>query len=350
MPPPHPWTADDALRWSQYANALYAWLGQRGPHPGGNPPPGYREHYKVQNPLAPCPEDFRDQAPAPHHPAPAPPPGAPHPNARLDGPGVHMSDSSFEQWMAHTSSLNAHLTRLALETTQIVARAGNMAPAVQSPPQLFAPIAPRAMLPPWRGGTPGAIPCGGFVGGFRGGRGGFRGGRGGFRGGVGGGHGRGGHMHGGHRVGGVQAARAGLNHAQPGRAARTAAAGHPAVAVALAERIGGPAGLPAHRGQKKDRKRGRKGGQKPDRGEPNNRDGPAPCGESQSNKLTAHLVAQLAAMFGHVAVDDDAVSLGWRSEHDEEHDVDLERPGRLPEDDEPCALTPEFVDEPMGCA
>ncbi|KAI1796661.1 hypothetical protein LXA43DRAFT_1057540 [Ganoderma leucocontextum] len=231
-----------------------------------------------------------------------------------------MSDSSFDSWMTHTSTLNTHLARLAFETTQIVARAANTAPAVQAPPLIFAPVAPRAMLPPWRGGPPAAVQRGGFVGGFRGGRGGFRGGRGGFRGGMGGGH-----MHGGHRVGGVQAARAGHNHAQPGRAAR-AAAGQPMVAVALAERIGGKAGLPTHRGQKKDRKRGRKGGQKPNRGEPNT--GPAP---------------------GAVD-DDDVVSLGWRSEHDEEHDVDWEGPEHHPEDEEPRALTPDPVDEPMGCA
>ncbi|KAI1781544.1 hypothetical protein LXA43DRAFT_1105772 [Ganoderma leucocontextum] len=337
MPPPYPWTADDAVRWSQYTNVLYAWLGRWGPHPG-NPPYGYRKYYKVHNPLAPCPEDFHDQAPTAPQPAIAPQPGAPHPNTRLTGPG-----------MAHTSKLNTHLARLAFEMTQIVVHAANTTPAMQVPPQVFAPIVPCAMLLPWRGGPPAAVQQGGFIGGFRGGRGSFHGGRGGFWGGMGGGHGRGGHMHGGYHVSGVQAARAGLNHAQPGRAAQTAAAGHPTVAVTLAERIGGPAGLPAHRGQKKDCKRRRKGGQKPDRGEPNH--GPAPGGESQSNELTAHLVAQLAAMFGRVAVDDnDEVSLGWRSEHDKEHDVDLERPEYHPEDEEPRALTPDPVDEPMGCA
>ncbi|KAI1786550.1 hypothetical protein LXA43DRAFT_1099094 [Ganoderma leucocontextum] len=221
---------------------LYAWLGRQGPHPGGNPPHGYREHYKVQNPLAPCPEDFRDQAPATHYPAPAPLPCAPHPNAHLDGLGVQISDSSFDSWMAHTSTLNTHLARLAFEITQIVACATNTAPAMQPPPQIFAPVAPRAMLLPWRGGPPAAVQRGGF------------------------------------------AMRAGLNHAQLDRAARAAAAGHPMVAVTLAEHVGGPAGLPAHRGQKKDRKRRRKGSQKPNHGELNT--GPMPGAVDNDNAVS----------------------------------------------------------------
>ncbi|KAI1796813.1 hypothetical protein LXA43DRAFT_1153855 [Ganoderma leucocontextum] len=304
--PPHPWTADDAVRWTQYANVLYAWLGNKGPHPG-DPPDGYREHYKISNPHAPCPEDFRGRAPGVEPLPPAtntfqPVPQQAHRKiAHLAGPGVHMSDDAFSSWLTHTSAMNNHLARIAFETTQIVGRASTLNPApAQVPLQVAAPIAPRAMLPPWRGGVPAAARRGGFGAGFRGGRGSFHGGRGGRQGGRGGGHGLGGFR-------GGQHGRAGPMHGGGGGGGgghgggRGGHQGRAQEVVALVDRIGGSAGLPAHGGDKTDRKRGRKGGQNVNRGEPSS--GPGGSG----------------------AVDDDeTVSLGYS---DNERDVEMAGPG-----------------------
>ena len=97
--------------------------------------------------------------------------------------------------------------------------------------------------------------------------------------------------------------------------------------VALADRIGGPADVPAHGGQKKDRKRGQKGGQKRGREQPAENGAGGSGGEFQSqveaDAFMARLIARLAELFGDAAIADadDTVSLGG-SEHD--GDVNME--------------------------
>ena len=169
QPPPHPWTANDAVCWKAYANNMYAWLGHWGPHPG-YPPDGYQDHYKKHNTHAPCPEDFPHHAPnslqaSPINPGPqpvqAPQPQAPCAITHLAGLGVHMSDDAFTAWMNHASSLHTHLTNIAFESTWMAGHAVNVNTAL---PQA-APVMPCAMLqvPPWWGGPPAAAHQGSFA-------------------------------------------------------------------------------------------------------------------------------------------------------------------------------------------
>ena len=253
QPPPHPWTAEDGVRWSQYADAMYAWLGRKGPHPG-HPPAGYCEHYKVHTKHAPCPEDFPGQIPAAQNVQQPPAQQAPRAIAHLAGPGVHMSDDAFAAWMNHASSLHTHLANIAFESTRMAGHAVDAnATAVPAPPHAV-PVAPRAMLqvPPWRGRPPAATRRGGFAAGFQSGRGGGRFSSG-MRGGRAGGGRGGGHGHGGFR-GGHQG-RAGVRHPQlargGGHRGRGRGGAHQVAPVALADCIDGPV---KRDGQKKGRK------------------------------------------------------------------------------------------------
>ena len=44
---PHPYTAEDGVKWVEYAEAFTTYLNRTGPHPGA-PPPGYMDVYRAR--------------------------------------------------------------------------------------------------------------------------------------------------------------------------------------------------------------------------------------------------------------------------------------------------------------
>nr|VWO95354.1 Uncharacterized protein [Ganoderma boninense] len=146
---PRLYTAEDRLKWERYAKAFTAWLAKptRDTYPG-NPPAGYYEAFKVQQPYAPGPREYSDLVSSV-----LAPPAAPVPSSIPQG--VSMSTEAFSAFLNHRSGTHDQIIQFAQRER--------------------AAVATRAYVPQWENGH--GFGRGGWRGGGRGGgRGGWRGG------------------------------------------------------------------------------------------------------------------------------------------------------------------------------
>ncbi len=103
---PNHYNIDDHAHWERYTEMFQMWLAQCGPHPG-NPPPGYRKVFKLQQRYALCPEDYHVLQPTAERAVTAPVPAVP-----VSIPGVTMSEDMFSTLLMHNAALQSQLDML----------------------------------------------------------------------------------------------------------------------------------------------------------------------------------------------------------------------------------------------